>query len=249
MKRSFCNFLPAALLFLNAAGSLYGQNVYFPGAVPFVSLSAALGPRLDLSTLALSKIRAVDRTIKTVEYPAGPTQFYIHSILSYRLTSHWQIGGGFAFQRNDPFRSDWKNDLRLIEQVIYNLTGTRWRFNNRLKIEERWFRYANGSSNSGTRIRFQPAFIRQIKDSKLYWEIYDELYAIPSGPRNSFISENWFYGGIGFTFSSSHRLDTGFGCNSVVMNSRHDLNTLLMLQVMWNYRFSLMRKKEIKPEK
>jgi Protein of unknown function (DUF2490) len=237
MRKIFLKLLPAAILPFIAAVSLYGQNVYFPGAVPFIALSASVSKKLDLSVLALSKIRIGDYEIRSVKYEPGPTQFYSHAILSYKLTPHWQMGGGFAFQRNDPFRSDWKNDYRVVEQFIYSLAGAKWKLNNRLKIEERWFYYPDGSSNFGTRIRCQPTFMQQLNGWKVYWEVYDELYAIPSGPRNSFISENWFYTGIGFTASPSNRLDTGFGFNSVVMNTHHDLNSLCMLQVMWNHTF------------
>jgi hypothetical protein len=244
MRKIFFKFLPAAIMTFIAAGSLYGQNVYFPGVVPFVSLSASVSKKLDLNILALSKIRIGDYTIRSVKYEPGPTQFYSHAILSYKLTPHWQIGGGFAFQRNDPFRSDWKNDYRVIEQLIYSQSSTKWKFSTRLKVEERWFYYPDGTSNFGTRIRYQPTIMRQLKEWKVYWELYDELYAIPTGPRNSFISENWFYTGIGFTLSSSNRLDTGVSLNSVVMNTRHDLNSLCMLQVMWNHTFISVHKEK-----
>src|SRR5690349_12824568 len=116
MKLFFYRLLPAALLFINAAGSLNAQNVYFPGVVPFISLSAGLSDKYDLNVLALSKVRIGDHVIKSVDYLPGPTQFYSHAILSYRLNPHWQVGGGVAFQRNDPFHN-WRNDFRLIEQV------------------------------------------------------------------------------------------------------------------------------------
>jgi Protein of unknown function (DUF2490) len=235
MYRFFLKFLPAAIVSVIAAGSLCAQDLYFPGACPFITLSAKLDKKFDLNVVALSKIRVGDHIIRSVKYDAGPTQFYSHAIVSYKIAAHWQIGAGVAFQRNNPFFPDWRNDFRLVQQFGYNLSGKKWKFNNRLKIEERWFQYPKAPSNFGTRIRYQPTFMRQLNGWKLYWEVYDELYAIPSGPRSSFISENWFYTGIGFTTGLSSKLDTGFGCNSTVMNTHHDLNTLLMLQVMWNY--------------
>jgi Protein of unknown function (DUF2490) len=247
MNISLLKILPAAIVSFIAAGSLSAQDVYFPGVVPFISLAAGLSEKVDINVVAISKIRLGDHMTGSVKYPAGPTQFYGHTILSYKLTTHWLIGGGVGFQRNNPFLSNWRNDYRLMEQVGYNLSGKKWKFNNRLKIEERWFNYPDAPANFGTRVRYQPTFMHQLKGWKIYWEAYDELYAIPSGPRNSFISENWFYTGIGFTTGSSSRLDTGFGCNSVVMNTHHDLNTLLMLQVMWNYTIPSKHKKEIGP--
>jgi hypothetical protein len=247
MNRSLLKFLPAAITSFIAAGSLCAQNVYFPGVCPFIIVTASPNKKIDINAVALSRIRIGEYTVRSVKYDAGPTQIYSHLILSYKLTTHWLIGGGIAFQRNNPFLPDWKNDYRLIEQLGYNLSGKKWKFNNRLRVEERWFHSPNAPSNFGTRIRLQPTYMHQLKGWKLYWETYDELYAIPSGPRNSFISENWFYAGVGFTASPSSRIDTGFGCNTQVMNKHHDLNNILMLQVMWNYTIPSKHKKETSP--
>jgi hypothetical protein len=58
------------------------------------------------------------------------------------------------------------------------------------------------------------------------------------------VSENWFYTGIGFPISESSTFDTGFACNSTVLDEVHDLNTLLMLQVMWSYHLTAAHKKK-----
>jgi hypothetical protein len=247
MKKYFLKFLPAAIMALIAAGSLPAQDLYFPGVCPFIILSASTGKKVDVNAIVLSRIRIGEHTVRSVKYDGGPTQFYTHAIVSYKLIPHWQIGGGVGFQRNNPLLDNWRNDIRLIQQAGYNLSGKKWKFNNRVKIEERWFSYPNAPGDFGTRIRYQPTFMRQLNGWKLYWEIYDELYAIPSGPRNSFISENWFYTGIAFTTSLSSKLDAGFGCNSTVINTHHDLNNLLMLQVMWNYTFTSRHKREAGP--
>jgi hypothetical protein len=247
MKVSFLKFLAATLLVFIVAGSLSAQDIYFPGVCPFIIVTASPNKKIDINAVALSRIRVGEYTIRSVKYNSGPTQIYIHAIASYKLSNHWLIGGGIAFQRSNPFLSNWKNDYRLIEQLGYNLSGKKWKFNNRLRIEERWFRYPDASGNFGTRIRYQPTYMHQLNGWRLYWETYDELYAIPSGPRNSFISENWFYTGIGFTTGSSSKLDTGFGCNTMLMNAHHDLNNILMLQVMWNYAIPSRHNKEGRP--
>src|SRR5258706_1377785 len=193
MMRFFFKFLPAAIALFIAAGSLYAQDLDFPGVAPFVILTASLSKKIDLNAVALSKIRVGEHTIDGVKYDPGPLQFYSHVIFSYKITGHWQAGAGFAFQRNNPFSDDWKNDYRFLQQVVYSLRGSKWKLNNRLRLEERWFRFPGAPGSFGTRVKQQIAFTRQLKGEKFYWQVVNELYAIPSGPRNSSISEDWCY--------------------------------------------------------
>jgi hypothetical protein len=89
--------------------------------------------------------------------------------------------------------------------------------------------------------------IKKLNRNNVYWQINDELYAITSGPGNSFLSENWIYTGIGFPIKSLGHWETGFGYNSVVRNTNKDLLNLLLLQVSWSYIFPSAKMKTMHP--
>ncbi|MDP4264430.1 MAG: DUF2490 domain-containing protein [Bacteroidota bacterium] len=239
--------MPAAIVSFIAAGSLCAQDLNFPGVTPFVILNASLNKKVDLNVLSLSKIRVGEHIIDGVKYDPGPLQIYTHAIFSYKITGHWQAGAGFAFQRNNPFRDDWKNDYRLLQQVVYILQGSKWKLSSRLRVEERWFRFPDASGSFGTRLKQQNAFTRQLNGEKFYWQAVNELYAIPSGARNSFVSENWFYTGLGVALRSFGRWDNGFGWNTMTRNTKHDLTNLFFLQTMLTITFH-RHEKEVEPE-
>jgi Protein of unknown function (DUF2490) len=110
-------------------------------------------------------------------------------------------------------------------------------FYNRFRFEERWFSYPDAPNQFATRARYQAGLLEKIKKNGFYWQINDEVYCIPSRSRNSFISENWIYSGIGFPFEPVGHLETGIGYNTVVRNYNKDLQNLLLLQISWSFIF------------
>lgn len=223
------------------------QDLNFRGVAPSVSVTAALKNNLDINFLTVSKIRLGNYTVKETNYTNQVLEIYSQLLLSYKINKYWQLGGGYGFQRNNPFNDNWRNEHRLVQQLTYNNANKKLRFYNRLRFEERWFSYPNAPSAFGTRARYQFGFIRKLKGDNVYWQINNETYAITSGPRNSFISENWVYSGIGFPIKSFGHLETGIGYNTIVRNANKDLLNLLLLQVGWNYIFPSVKMKTMHP--
>ena len=223
------------------------QDLNFRGVAPSVSVTAALKNNLDINFLTVSKIKLGNYTVKETNYTNQVLEIYSQLLLSYKINKYWQLGGGYGFQRNNPFNDNWRNEHRLVQQLTYNNANKKLRFYNRLRFEERWFSYPNAPSAFGTRARYQFGFIRKLKGDNVYWQINNETYAITSGPRNSFISENWVYSGIGFPIKSFGHLETGIGYNTIVRNANKDLLNLLLLQVGWNYIFPSVKMKTMHP--
>ncbi|MBS4065399.1 MAG: DUF2490 domain-containing protein [Chitinophagaceae bacterium] len=238
-------FFVAVLLF--SKENIHAQDLYFGSAAPSVSITGTLKNHLDINLLSVSKIRLGNYDIKQVQYRSQVLELYSQLLLSYKINAHWQIAGGYGFQRNNPFDDNWRNEHRLVQQVSFIVPGKGLRFYNRFRLEERWFSYPTASSAFGTRARYQAGLIKKLNTNNVYWQINDELYAITSGPGNSFLSENWIYTGIGFPIKSLGHWETGFGYNSVVRNTNKDLLNLLLLQVSWSYIFPSAKMKTIHP--
>ena len=244
MKNLLCISI---VIFLLTKENIQAQDLNFRGLAPSVSITRAFNNHLDINFLSVSKIRLGNYDVKQTHYTNQVLEIYGQLLFSYKINTHWQIGGGYGFQRNNPFDDNWRNEHRLVQQVSFIVSGKRLRFYNRFRFEERWFSYPTASSAFGTRARYQAGLIKKISDKNIYWQINDELYAITSGPKNSFLAENWIYTGIGFPVKSLGHWETGIGYNSVVRNTKKELLNLLLLQVSWSYIFPSSKMKTMHP--
>lgn len=245
MKKFFQTTFVTVLLLNTTDGN--AQDLNFNGASPSVSITAAVKNKSTINFLAVSKIRLGNYNVKGTNYSNEILEIYSQLLYSYKPNKHWQLGTGYGFQRNNPFADNWRNEHRLVQQVSFILPGKSLQFYNRFRFEERWFNYPTAPSAFGTRARYQAGLIKKFKAKDVYWQINNELYAITSGPKNSFLSENWIYSGIGFPVKSLGHWETGIGYNSVSRNSNRDLLNLLLLQISWSYIFPADKKKEMHP--
>lgn len=181
----------------SAFTNTFSQDLNFPGLAPSVSLTVHQH-EFDLNFLAASKTKQGHHTVKDVEYEPRLLEIYLQALASHKLNERWQLAAGYGFQRNNPLRNDWRNEHRLVQQVMYTVPVRKLKFNNRFRFEERWFSYPTAPNAFGTRARYQAGIVKKLSDKMVYWQLNNEVYAITSGPRNSLISENWLYSGIGF---------------------------------------------------
>jgi len=228
-------FLLLLMFFIFLKFSTSAQDLSFNGIAPSLSFTAVTQKKFDINLLITSKLRVGDYTIKEEQYSTKILEIYSQALASYKIDTHWQIGAGYGFQRNNPFDNNWRNEHRLVQQVMYATAKVKWKFYNRFRFEERWFNYPTTANNFGTRARYLAGLIKKPDQQNFYWQVNDEIYFIPSGNRNAFISENWIYTGVGFSIKPLGKLETGIGYNSVVRNKNKDRMNLLLLQVNWSY--------------
>lgn len=232
MKKIILVFLISLFFNDNKANA---QDLNFRGSAPSVSVTRVFKNHVDINFLAVSKIRLGNYDVKEVHYSSQVLEIYSQLLASYKINPHWQVGGGYGFQRNNPFNNNWRNEHRLVQQVSFIVPGKSLRFYNRFRFEERWFSYPSAPSSFGTRARYQAGLIKKFQRKDVYWQINNEIYAITSGPKNSFVSENWIYTGIGFPVKSLGHWEAGIGYNSVVRNRQKELLNLLLLQLNWSF--------------
>lgn len=215
--------------------SAFSQNINFAGTAPALSFTSVPAKKLDINFLVTSKLRVGDYTIKEEQYNTKVLEIYSQVLATYKIDKHFQTGVGYGFQRNNPFNNNWRNEHRLVQQVMYATAKEPFKFYSRFRFEERWFSYPTAQNEFGTRARYLAGIIKKLDKKNTYWQLNDEIYAITSGRKNAFISENWIYTGIGFGVKPLGRLETGIGYNTVVRNADKDLMSLLLLQVNWSY--------------
>lgn len=221
------------VIFLSAKYSL-SQNLNFSGLAPSLSFSLPSGKTV-FNILVVSKTRIGDHEVKGVNYDQQILEIYSQLSASCFISNHVQLTAGYGFQRNNPFLNNWRNESRLLQQVLFVIPFYKNKLLQRFRFEERWFSYPAAKNEFGTRARYQLGYVKQLKGRMFYWHINDEIYAITSGSRNAFISENWIYTGLGFALHPFGNVETGIGYNSIVRNNNHDLNSLFLLQLNWSY--------------
>ena len=221
------------------------QHLHFPGSAPSLSLTAHVG-KINLNGLVASKTRIGTQTIKGERYEPRLLEIYAQALATRSLGKKWQAGAGYGFQRNNPFRNDWRNEHRLVQQVMLSIPGARMRFTNRFRFEERWFSYPDASTRFASRARYLAGISMPIR-KEIYWQVNNEVFAITGGPRFSFIAENWLYSGIGFPVSGLGHVETGIGYNSNVRNREKEWMSLVLLQINWSFVIPPAKKKEMHP--
>ncbi len=223
------------------------QDLNFPGMAPALSVSAVINKKLDANILAVSKIRLGNYTSKGMAYLQQVLEIYSQASVNYTINRHWQLSLGYGFQRNNPFNVNWRNEHRLVQQLILVLPLGDNKLLQRVRLEERWFTFPSGASSFGTRARYQLGYVIPLKGMMHYWQFNDEIFANTSGNANSLITENWLYSGVGYSLGSFGHLETGIGYNTAVSNNQHALSSLILLQIAWSYHLPSKSKKDMHP--
>lgn len=230
-RRSF--FL--LLLLISITHRIFSQNLNFSGTAPALSFTSVPAKKLEINFLVTSKVRVGDYNIKEEQYNTKILEIYSQVLATYKIDKHFQTGVGYGFQRNNPFDNNWRNEHRLVQQVMYATAKEPFKFYNRFGLKRDGFSYPTAQNEFGTRARYLAGIIKKLDKKNTYWQLNEEIYAITSGRKNAFIAENWIYTGIGFGVKPLGRLETGIGYNTVVRNADKDIMSLLLLQVNWSY--------------
>ena len=154
-------------------------------------------------------------------------EFQLRSQFFYNNFSYYEIKGGASYNINKRFSllagggrfmtySDSANfkkpfinkEWRIWEQIVMNDHLGRIKFENRIRIEQRW------TTNLGYRNRFKyrlntvvPITNKKIVPEAFYVSGWDEIYFTDSDPH---YEQNRIYGGIGYEVSQKLTLQSGF---------------------------------------
>lgn len=213
---------------------LIAQNKNENGFAPTLSASVALHRKLDISAFSIAKIAFEKEPAKQNNYQVQTLYIYGQALLTYTANKNWRIGAGYGFQRNNPFKDNWRNENRVVEQVIFSTTTKNIMWHSRLRLEQRWFYFADHSKDFSTRTSGQFGITLPFFSQNIYWQIYDEAYF--NLPAKPLFSENWSYAGIGFNLKHNNHIETGIGYDRNV-NSKGERINLLLFQITCSWIF------------
>lgn len=212
--------------------SVQAQNQYFFGLLPALSHTEILNEKAELNLLAASKITLHNRTYGEVEYPARTLEIYLQVQGGYHLNKKVTIAAAYGFQRNNPFTDFFTNEHRLVQQVIWHNTQGAVGFYQRARSEVRFIE-RELCRITGLRFRYQGGAIVRLSNNR-YLNFSEELFLIPTLPRNAVFAENWMYAGAGMKTKRAGHIEAGMVFNSIVFNTRRDVRHLILAQLAWS---------------
>lgn len=219
------------------------QDLHLRGIATNYSQTGRITPKLSYNLHILSVVNTSTLKIGDKTFPSGHAHFIPHLLLNYKLTDKWNVGGGYAFGRHDIFGLR-ENENRIVLQTAYNYKFGKLTTNNRGRFE--WRSPLNLQTNvrsDASIFRYQLGLNYPLYDTKKYKrgfyalasnEVFLYLKGATNGPVSSknglLLSENWSNIGLGYT-TGKHRIEVGYGFQSLVRNKKQDMRFLNLLQL------------------
>jgi hypothetical protein len=240
--RAILNTSIVLILFYSSLATAY--NIDLIGARPFLSATHRWNERWDVNLFYAETINLSDSHSHGVSYPSRDIQSYFQGGFVYRYTPSINFSAGYVFQRNNPFSGDFLNENRLWQQVVFSQPVGNGNLSHRVRLEERFIedRARHGTQPMSTRVRYQISYTspfvgREIVAKSFFFSFYNEFYFSTSKPRNTFYSENWSYGGVGYQTASYGRYEFGPLLQWATIDNAHDTRTFVVTQLGCSFNF------------
>lgn len=229
------------VLLLLLASRAFAKSVDTYGAVPFISVTKGLGPRVDLNVYHKGLFNLTERSLSGKTFKARDTQAYFQTSLGYKLSPGLSLAFGYVYQRNNPFDVDFSNEHRLFQQAVLSQSLKELVLSHRFRFEERSIDSRGGHQNK-TRLRYQiganaPLEGRQLDPGEWYLNAYNEFFFSTTGERESFYSEDRVYAGAGYLTVDWGKIEVGPIAQYTVINRDKDARIFYALQVGWILKF------------
>jgi hypothetical protein len=217
------------------------------GVLPAISQTGRITDVFDYNLFVSTTLNATDRTVDGRRFPAGDIQSYFQPSLIYKYSPELNFAVAYVYQRTDPFNNDSTNENRAFQQAIFStpiLTGNLYQ---RVRFEERFI--TNNRTHEtplSTRLRYMVGYNLPLQGERLdpgefYMNTYNEFYFSTSGQRNAVYSEDWLYGGIGYSTEGAGNIEMGPMLQTSVIDTQGHRRNLFLLQVLWSTNFDLFR--------
>lgn len=234
-------------------GLVSAQTLNFFGLYPQYSQTGPISKRLNYQLFVSSTIDATAQTIDGQHFPATNLQVYAQPSLLYNVSSHVQVGLGYAYVSHNLFGIK-VNENRVWAQTVltHGIGESRLKLNHRLRYEERYpFRESTQRWSLAQLARYYvgatiPLFDPKKSKTGFYAAVSNEAFLCFSGAKNgpisaknAFYGEDWVYGGIGYNTGKWGKVEVGYQYQDLVRNPAQDHRHLHLVQVQWATNFSL----------
>jgi len=234
------------ILFAHANISLAGDANLF-GVLPAVSQTGRITDVFDYNLFMSTTVNATDRTIDGRRFPARDIQSYFQPSLIYKYSPQLNFAVAYVYQRTNPFNNDSTNENRVFQQAIFSVPLLTGNIYQRVRFEERLITNTRTHETSlSTRLRYMVGYNLPLQGERLdpgefYLNTYNEFYFSTSGQRNAIYSEDWLYGGIGYSTEDAGNIEIGPMLQTSVIDTQGHRRNLFLLQVPWSTNFDIFR--------
>lgn len=172
--------------------------------------------------------------------------------LDYRINDAVMVTGGYANIITWPYGeqpiAEKSVEHRIWEQLILTQRSSRFYFNHRYRLEQRWFE-GKALGEEGwiyrDRVRYRflvnyPLTKKEMGPKTLFVSLYDEIF-IQFGPNfnRNYLDQNRLYGALGYQFSAKGNVQLGYMQQFIVKGDglHAERNHTLQVSLTYNANF------------
>lgn len=236
--------IPATILLLYAL-KVSGQSSNYYGVFPTIDHSGTISKKLDYSIYYFGAFNLINEEIKGVKEESNLFAFYAEQALSYKFNPNLSLTGSYVFERQRPFKDNYRNENRFYLQVTYRYDLGKTSIKHRLRYDGRFIEdMVTRKSPYTSRVRYLFGLASPLLRStdKLYFSAYNEFFFNTYKSATAIYGENWAYAGIGY--KTKHNGSFELGTLYIFwVNSQTSLTNFYYLQLCWVTHVNFMKKK------
>ncbi len=188
---------------------LQAQSINYIGVMPTIDHSGKLHKKWSYNAYIFAMNKPYSSTELVLQDDARFIAFYAEAGISYHFSDKLSFTNAYLYERQNPFREDYRNENRLYQQLTLQLPLTeKTKLKQRLRFDERFIqnRFTNKTDFSH-RIRYLLGISQNLSE-KLYMFGYSEVFFHTT--NDFFYEENWTALQIGYKVNEKNAIEAGF---------------------------------------
>jgi len=233
-------FLVPYLLLFAGSVHLYAQDITQIGILPRINYLRPINEHFSLNFTAFSEIDPADNRIDDTVLPAKVLNLTFVGGVAYKLNLNSVITTGYLFRIIDPFRTEHREEHRIISQFVQFQHFGSLRLRHHLRFEQRFIEAINTSNdfNAVTRLSYSlgwdiPLQGKHLNANEFYLNSLSSYFVQPTKPRTAFNNLTEFYLALGFKTENIGRFEIGPEAKIAVRNNDKDLNAVIFIDFVW----------------
>lgn len=223
--------------------SLLSQNVSYYGLFPTIDHSADISKRFGYNVYIFDAIKPYNSKVNGFDDEARSFYFYTEAGLSYSIIPQLSFTASYVYERQNTFNTYYRNENRLFQQLTLKLPIGKTELKQRLRFDERFVQNRiTGETPLTHRLRYLLGVKRPLKNEKLYFFAYTEMFFNTASGAKYILNENWSAAQIGIKLNSWSSFETGLLYVGWINNADKDLLHQYYLQLTWATHLDFKKK-------
>lgn len=238
MKHKF--FL--ALMSVTVSWPSLAQNTTYFGLFPTIDHSASISRLFEYNVYLFDAIKPYSTDEGDMRDEARSLYAYGEAGLTVKLGKYLAFTNSYVYERQQPFRDDYRNEHRLFQQLTCNEDVGRFRFKQRLRFDERFIENREtGKSPFTHRLRLLMGLRYELNEKGTYFTGYTEFFLNTMPGSVVVYNENWSAAQIGFSLNSNNYVECGLLYVGWAINNNPDWLHQNYLQITWVNRLDFRK--------